>query len=760
MKSPLSRALIAIAIFAAHLASAQPSAFTYQGRLQDRGNPANGAYDIAFSLYDQDVGGGSLGPSLTNYAVGVSNGLFAVALDFGATNFSGADLWLDIVVRTNGSPDFAVLNPRQKITSSPYAVTAMNLSGSIASDKIAGAYTNPVSFSNPGNSLAGDGSALTGLNAGNLSSGIVPVVRGGTGAALTAQARANLGAAARGVNSDITGLSALTTPLTVAQGGSGAQTAAGALANLGAASLTASNTFAGVNFLSNAANLFSGTFIGDGSGLTGLSGANLTNGMVSVADGGTGAGTPADARASLGAAASGSNSDITVLSGLATPLSIAQGGSGAQTAAGALSNFGGASLSASNTFAGVNVLSNGANLFSGAFVGDGSGLTGLNLVGDGSRLTNLNAASLAGGVLPNAQLAGTYSATLTFGNPSNSFFGAFAGNGSGLTNVNAATLGGLTAASFWQLGGNTGTSPGPNFLGTTDGHALELKTTGGVAINTNNPGGKALSVNGGIGITSANTLEFGSDVPGKQQNAGKIGYQTLTAGSLDIIGAGTNSTSRAIKFWAEAGATFNGTGTNPVLTVVNTVDETTSLTFAAPYTTWQVGQNKPPDNRNAFDSFFVYQLTAATSRLLITSDGRVGLNTNNPIYPLHMGNGAYCTAGGQWTSVSDRNAKEAFTAVQPREILEKVAALPITEWRYKAETNGARHLGPMAQDFHAAFGLGESDRAIGTLDANGVTLAAIQGLNQLVAEKEARIHELEARTQALEERLKALEVRR
>jgi hypothetical protein len=374
-------------------------------------------------------------------------------------------------------------------------------------------------------------------------------------------------------------------------------------------------------------------------------------------------------------------------------------------------------------------------------------------------LTNLNAASLAGGPLPDAQLAGTYSGALNFNNSADSFAGSFTGNGSGLTNLNAATVGGLTPAGFWQLGGNAGTSAGTNFLGTTDGQPLELKSAAGVAINTNNPWGKGLSVNGGVGITSSNALEFGSDVPGKQANAGKIGYQLFTPGALDIVGAGTNSTSRAIKFWAEAGATINGTGTNAPLTVVNTVDETTSVTLAAPYTTWQVGQNKPPDNRNAFDSFFVYQFTAAKSRLLITSDGRVGLNTNSPIYPLHLGNGAYCTAGGQWTSVSDRNAKNAFTPIHPRQVLAKVASLPISQWQYKAETNGARHLGPMAQDFHAAFGLGESDKSIGSIDESGVALAAIQGLNQLVQEKDDQIRQLQAKAQQLEQRLNALEAR-
>jgi hypothetical protein len=64
--------------------------------------------------------------------------------------------------------------------------------------------------------------------------------------------------------------------------------------------------------------------------------------------------------------------------------------------------------------------------------------------------------------------------------------------------------------------------------------------------------------------------------------------------------------------------------------------------------------------------------------------------------------------------------------VNPRDVLEKVQSLPITEWQYKVDSRGQRHLGPMAQDFHAAFGLnGADDKHIATVDEEGVALAAI-----------------------------------
>ena len=106
--------------------------------------------------------------------------------------------------------------------------------------------------------------------------------------------------------------------------------ASNALFNLGAASLAGNNIFTGVNFLS-------GSFSGDGSLLTGLTAANLA-GLVPVSHGGTGAGTPTTARAALGAAGSGANSDITSLSGLIAPLSISQGGTAGTTASNALAN--------------------------------------------------------------------------------------------------------------------------------------------------------------------------------------------------------------------------------------------------------------------------------------------------------------------------------------------------------------------------------------------------------------------------------------
>ena len=100
--------------------------------------------------------------------------------------------------------------------------------------------------------------------------------------------------------------------------------------------------------------------------------------------------------------------------------------------------------------------------------------------------------------------------------------------------------------------------------------------------------------------------------------------------------------------------------------------------------------------------------------------------------------GGFLSDGGQWINASDRALKTDFHAINPQQVLAKVARLPITEWRYKSESDQL-HLGPVAQDFYAAFGLGADDKHIGTVDEAGVALAAIQGLNRIMQEKDARI---------------------
>jgi len=103
-------------------------------------------------------------------------------------------------------------------------------------------------------------------------------------------------------------------------------------------------------------------------------------------------------------------------------------------------------------------------------------------------------------------------------------------------------------------------------------------------------------------------------------------------------------------------------------------------------------------------------------------------------------NGMYLSGGGSgWNAYSDRNAKEHFSPADGRALLDRLAGIPIATWNYKTQAASIRHIGPMAQDFSAAFGVGENEKTINSIDADGVALAAIQGLYQVVQEREAQI---------------------
>jgi len=108
-----------------------------------------------------------------------------------------------------------------------------------------------------------------------------------------------------------------------------------------------------------------------------------------------------------------------------------------------------------------------------------------------------------------------------------------------------------------------------------------------------------------------------------------------------------------------------------------------------------------------------------------------------------------------WETVCDSNAKTDFRPVDYREVLAKLAALPVTKWRYKHDPKRS-YIGPTAQDFRAAFGLGHDEKHIGTLDTDGVTLAAIKGLAEEIAAEGRLGSEREARISRLEEALRQL----
>jgi hypothetical protein len=138
-------------------ASAQSSSFGYQGRLLNNGQPAEGSYELTFSLFGASTGGGPIAPIVTN-TVAVSGGVFNTMLDFGSGVFTGAARWLELGVRTNGGGTFESLMPRQELQPSPYAIHASSASHAVSADSLPAAAVQ--------NGMLADGSVTTAKIAG------------------------------------------------------------------------------------------------------------------------------------------------------------------------------------------------------------------------------------------------------------------------------------------------------------------------------------------------------------------------------------------------------------------------------------------------------------------------------------------------------------------------------------------------------------------------------------------------------------------
>ena len=236
-------------------ALAQGSTIAYQGRLDDGGAPANTNYDFRFAVFNDLVATNNAYRAslwLTNYAVPVSNGLFAVTLNFGSGVFNGtangSNDWMDISVRGPGSTNFTALSPRQPILPVPYAqfaisasnllgsITATQIVGTISSALISGTYSNAVSFSNSTNSFAGNGAGLTSLNGSAVTSGTVADARLSSNVALLNQNQTFTGA------DTFTGTNLFTNTNT----------------------FTGTGNYTGVNTFTNWNNSFVGNFYGNG----------------------------------------------------------------------------------------------------------------------------------------------------------------------------------------------------------------------------------------------------------------------------------------------------------------------------------------------------------------------------------------------------------------------------------------------------------------------------------------------------------------
>lgn len=110
------------------------------------------------------------------------------------------------------------------------------------------------------------------------------------------------------------------------------------------------------------------------------------------------------------------------------------------------------------------------------------------------------------------------------------------------------------------------------------------------------------------------------------------------------------------------------------------------------------------------------------------------------------GGGEYGKAG-VWYNASDRNVKENFIPIDNKTILDKIIQLPVTQWNYKKDTNKAKHIGPVAQDFYSIFGVGDDDKHISTIDPAGISLAGVKALDEKLKEQQIQIEKQASQNQ-------------
>ena len=351
--------------------------------------------------------------------------------------------------------------------------------------------------------------------------------------------------------------------------------------------------------------------------------------------------------------------------------------------------------------------------------------------------------NVVGGAMNNVVGAGVVGATIgggggfRFGSAiPNSVLHDFATVGGGSTN----TAGGLRST---VGGGSENTASGPN--STIAGGSINFVTGNGAAIG----GGRS---NEASGIFS--TVPGGSENIARAQNSFAAGYSakanhdgTFVWNDRSLVDSGNDSllSTGPNQFLIRAAGGV-GIGTNaPVspLTIQGQGDNSEWIALKDTAGTLQYHFNYSGTGFNIAES------GVADFRLFLEDGGGVGIGHGNPSHPLHVGtngtngNGAHVTAGGAWTAGSSREFKENLRPVQTETVLRAVLDLPLYRWRYKNSDEGD-HMGPVAEDFFEAFELGEDDRYISGVDGNGVALAAIQGLYELVKDLQAENEEIRA----------------
>jgi len=767
-------------------APAQGTAFSYQGRLSNANAPANGIYDVTFTLYATNVTGSAVSAPVTNTAVAVTNGLFTTLVDFGSA-FTVSSNWLEIAVSTNGANSFTTLAPRQQLTPVPYAIYSENAGSALLATTAASASSVASSNLTGTITLAQLPSVLVTNNPANLTVGA------GNG---VAPFTVPLSLPASAVGSVSLGGS----PFSVAVAGRYAYVGNDVLGTLQVVDVSIPSA----PVLVGSANLGNEPWsVAVGGRYAYVINQNSGSGQLQVVDVSTPSNPVLIATLSVGGdphslalagryvyVGNGSSAllqvvDVSIPSSPVIVGSIPSGSYTSATVAVAgryayVANYLAPSLQV------VDVSVPSAPAIAGTVTtGDGpefSAVSGRYAYVGNYNATNFQVIDISNpaspsivGTAPTAgkplyvAMAGRY-AFVTMALPY--LIQVFdVGAPSNPTSIGTITMPGGTfdawaiavsgrylyavngSAKTLQVFDFGGAFIQPMEVGSLETGTLQTRDTATVGNN--------LDVRGGLTVSASARISGGLSVDNGTYLGNGGGLTNLAAANLTgTIGATQLPANVAL---LNASQTFTGQNqfTNFVGLGTTSPDRPLSIQGAGTVGEWislkdTNGATKWHLNNTGGGLNFV-QSYVADFRLFISTNGNVGIGTGTPSQLLVVGTGgAYCN-GTTWVNGSDRNTKQAFDVINPREVLAKVSAMPITEWQYKVEADGTKHIGPMAQDFHAAFGLnGADDKHISTVDEGGVALAAIQGLNQKLNEKDAEIQALEKKLDELQAMVKQL----
>lgn len=282
---------------------------------------------------------------------------------------------------------------------------------------------------------------------------------------------------------------------------------------------------------------------------------------------------------------------------------------------------------------------------------------------------------------------------------------------------------------FGTIGGGFGNAV-PLFQGTVSGGSNNTASRrGAIGGGADNVATGTNSVVGG-GYTN-NATASGSAISG--------GHFNTAEGELSAIGGGESNTTSA--GWATVGGGSSNIAEGANSTVPGGSENRASgeYSFAAGLRARALHTSSFVWNDGTPTTLGVDSLeSTGPYQFLVKASGGVWFYSNTDTT-----SGVFLPSNmGSWVTVSSADAKAQFAPVDGSEVLEKLAGVPVQSWRYKTEDAGIRHMGPTAQDFYAAFGLGPTRRGIATVDADGVALAAIQELYRRVEEQQAEIERL------------------